>query len=73
MTTYTVFSRSPWRRDSALGWVPHSGAKRRKIRAGMTWDEAVKLCEKGPANIARDKGREYRGKPFYEFTADENY
>lgn len=72
MTTYTVFSRTPWRRVDGR-YVPHGGAKRRKIRTGLTWDEAVKLCEKGPANIARENGREYRGKNFYEFTADENY
>lgn len=73
MTTYTVFQRRPWRRDESGRWVPNGGAKRRKVRTGLTWDEAVAFCEKGPANIARDAGREYRGKNFYEFTADENY
>ena len=66
MDTYRVFSRSPWRRERGA-YVPNPGARKTTIRRGLTIDEARALCAQGPANQARDAGREYRGKCFYEF------
>lgn len=64
--TYRVFSRKPWRRVDGR-YAPNPGARKTTIRRGLTIEEARSLCADGPANIARDAGREYRGLPFYEF------
>lgn len=66
VTTYRVFSRKPWRRESGR-YVPNPGARKLTIQRGLNREEARALCEDGPANQLRDAGREYRGASFYEF------
>jgi hypothetical protein len=63
--TYEVFKRKAWKRERGQ-WTPYA-TRGRVIRSGLTLDEARQLCKEGPANIARDAGREYRGLAFYEF------
>jgi hypothetical protein len=71
--TYRVFRRkvykrvpSPWGRSFAVTFRPHHG-RRFHVRGGLTIEEARTLCDSGPANMARDAGREYRHLAFYEF------
>ena len=64
--THRVFSRKPWRREGGR-YVPNPGARKTTIRYGLTIEQARSLCAEGPANQARDDGREYRGLSFYEF------
>jgi hypothetical protein len=66
LETYRVFRRKPWRREGGR-YVPNGGARKSTIRVGCTLEQARALCEEGPANIARDAGREYRGLAFFEF------
>lgn len=63
---YRVFSRKPWRRVSG-GYAPNPGARKTTIRIVDTIEDARAWCEDGPANKARDAGKEYRGLPFFEF------
>lgn len=63
---YRVFSRKTWRREGGR-YVPNPGARKRHIRDVETIEEARDWCADGPANKARDDGREYRGLAFYEF------
>lgn len=70
MTTYRVFRRKPWRRARSGGYEPNPCARCYTIRRGLTIEEARQLCAQGPANQARDAGREYRGLTFYEFTQE---
>ena len=69
---YRVFSRKAYKRVRrpfiGLCYVPNPGARRFTIATVATIEEARAICERGPANIARDAGREYRGLAFYEFT-----
>lgn len=74
MKTYRVFSRKVYRVERGplgLGkrYIPIIGNKR-TVRTGLTMQEAIELCKKGPANIARDRGEEYRHLSFYEFEAE---
>lgn len=64
--TYRVFSRKPYMRVNG-GYAPNPYARKITIRRGVSIDEARTMCEDGPANIARDAGKEYRNKSFYEF------
>lgn len=66
-TTYRVFSRRPYRGSVRGGFNPNPGARRTTIRRGLPIEEARQLCKQGPANQARDAGREYRALTFYEF------
>lgn len=70
METYRVFSRKPWRRESGR-YVPNPGARKMTVQRGCTLEQARELCTLGPANRARDAGREYRGQTFYEFEREE--
>ena len=63
---YRVFSRKVYRRENGR-YVPNPGARRMTVDYVQTVQEARRLCAQGPANIARDEGREYRNLPFYEF------
>jgi hypothetical protein len=67
-TKYRVFKRKAWKRIDGK-WVPFA-TKGQTIRAGLTLEEARQLCAQGPANMARDAGKEYRGLPFYELTQE---
>lgn len=67
---YRVFSRRPYRGSIRKGFTPNPGARRTTIRTGLALDEARQLCAQGPANQARDAGREYRHLSFYEFTQE---
>lgn len=67
-TKYRVFKRTAWRRERGQ-WVPFA-TRGTTIRRGLTLAEARQLCAQGPANMARDAGKEYRGLAFYEFTAE---
>ena len=68
--SYRVFKRRPYRRER-LRYVPNPGAHCTVIRRNIaTIDEARAICAQGPANIALDQGREYRGLMFYEFTKE---
>jgi hypothetical protein len=64
-----VFSRNPWKRNKAWpeGWEPNAYARGRTVKRGLSREAALALCAQGPANKLRDAGKEYRGKPFYEF------
>lgn len=65
---YTVFKRKVWKRERGQ-WVPFA-TRGVVVRRGLTLDEARQLCAQGPANMARDAGREYRGLAFYELTQE---
>lgn len=67
-TKYRVFKRKTWKRDRGQ-WVPFF-TRGTTIRTGLTYAEALQLCAQGPANMARDAGREYRGLAFCEFTQE---
>lgn len=68
---YWVFSRKAYRRErDTFGrgrYVPNPGARRYTIARDQTLEEARRICEAGPANVALAAGREYRGLSFYEF------
>lgn len=66
MTTYRVFSRKAWRR-AGRSYVPNPGARKITRARGLTIEQAREHCAQGPANLARDAGREYRNLTFYEF------
>lgn len=68
MPNYRVFSRKVYRRENGR-YVPNPGARKMTIQIVPSIEKARELCAAGPANIARDAGREYRGLPFYEFEA----
>jgi hypothetical protein len=75
MTTYSVFSRKPWRRvrplkGSAAFYTPNPGARKMTLARGLTIEQARAHCAQGPANQARAAGREYRNLTFYEFTQE---
>jgi hypothetical protein len=70
MSTYRVFSRRVYCGSKRHGFAPNFAARRTTIQTGLTLDEARALCKQGPANEARDAGREYRHLSFYEFTAE---
>jgi hypothetical protein len=68
--TYLIFKRRPYKR-TAWGYAPNPGARRTTIRRGVNnIEEARAICARGPANIALEQGREYRGLTFYEFTRE---
>jgi hypothetical protein len=68
--TYEVFKRKAYKRVDGR-YVPHPDARRTVLRRGIpTIDEAREFCSKGPANVALEAGREYRGLHFYEFTKE---
>jgi hypothetical protein len=67
-TAYRVFKRRTWKRVKRQ-WQPHA-SRGTTIRTGLPLEDARALCAQGPANMARDAGREYRGLPFYELTAE---
>lgn len=69
MQTYRVFKRKPWRRERGQ-YVPNPGARKITVERGCSHERALKLCALGPANVARDAGREYRGLTFYEFESE---
>lgn len=66
MSKYRVFSRKVYRRENGR-YVPNPGARKMTIQFVSSIEQARALCAEGPANIARDAGREYRNLPFYEF------
>lgn len=69
--TYRVFKRKPYKRVGGR-YVAHPGARCTTLRRGVeNIDEAREICSRGPANRARDEGREYRGLMFYEFTKED--
>lgn len=70
MQTYRVFSRRPWRKTRRGGFESAPSPPGRSLATGLSLAEAREFCKQGPANIARDEGREYRHLPFFEFTAE---
>jgi len=68
--SYRVFKRKPYKRVGQ-GYVANPGARCTTIRRNVeTIEEAYEICSRGPANRARDEGREYRGLMFFEFTEE---
>lgn len=63
---YRVFKRRPYKR-TAWGYAPNPGARKTTLRYVDDIEQAREICDRGPANQARDAGREYRGLMFYEF------
>lgn len=70
--SYEVFSRkayktipTPW---GGTRFAPNPGARKTQIANVETIEEARAICADGPANKAREAGREYRHLSFYEYT-----
>ena len=68
MNKYRIFSRKAYRRENGR-YVPNGGARKITIGHAETIEQARQMCAGGPANVARDDGREYRHLPFHEFEA----
>lgn len=64
--SYRVFSRKVYRRENDR-YVPNPGARKTTITHVDSIDDARRICAEGPANVALEQGREYRGLSFYEF------